>query len=62
MHKVEEKFFGDEMKGEWDMHTADDLVMCLGDLNGHMGRHSDGFGGVHVGYCVVRGIWMEECH
>ena len=22
----------DELKCEWDMHSADDLVMCLGDI------------------------------
>ena len=21
------------------MHSADDLVMCLGNFNGHVGRH-----------------------
>ena len=26
--------------------------MCLGDLNGHVGRHIDGFDGVHGRYCV----------
>ena len=31
------------------MHSADDLVMCLGDFNGHVGRHIDG---VHGGYGV----------
>ena len=34
------------------MHSADDLVMCLGDFNGHMGRHVDGFAGVHGMYGV----------
>ena len=29
------------------MHSADDLVMCLGDLNGHIDRHIDGFDGLH---------------
>ena len=29
------------------MRSADNLVMCLGDLNGHVGRHIDGFDGVH---------------
>ena len=24
------------------MHSAGDLVICLGDCNGHVGRHSDG--------------------
>ena len=26
--------------------------MCLGDFNGHVGRHIDGFNGVHGGYGV----------
>ena len=34
------------------MHSADDLVMCLGEFNGHTGRHIDGFDGVHEGYGV----------
>ena len=44
------------------MHSADDLVMYLGDCNGHVARHTDGFDGVHGGYGVVRGIWNEECY
>ena len=36
----------DELKGEWDMHSAGDLVMCLGDINGHIGRYIDGGHGV----------------
>ena len=31
----------DELKCEWDMHSVGDLVMCLGDINGHIGRHID---------------------
>ena len=42
----------DELKGEWDMHSADDLVMCLSEFSGHIGRHVDGFDGVHGGYDV----------
>ena len=34
---MEEKpSFYDEVKYEWDMHSAGDLVMFLGDLNGHI--------------------------
>ena len=44
--------FYDELKCEWDMHSADDLVMCLDDINGHVGRHIDGLDGVHGGYGV----------
>ena len=34
------------------MHSADDLDMCLSDINGHIGRHIDGSDGVHGGYGV----------
>ena len=34
------------------MHSAGDLVMCLGDFNGHVGRHMDGFDMVYGGYGV----------
>ena len=44
----EEQSFYDKLKCEWDMHSAGDLVMCLGDFNGHVGMHIDvihgGFG------------------
>ena len=30
---LEEKSFYDELKGECNMHSAGDLVMCLGDFN-----------------------------
>ena len=29
------------------MHSADDLVICLGDFNEYVGRHIDGFDEVH---------------
>ena len=36
------------------MHSADYLVICLGDISGHVGRHVDRFDRVHGGYGVVR--------
>ena len=50
----EKTVFHGELNGEWDMHNADDLVMCLGEFNGHMGRPTDGFDGVHGGNDVVK--------
>ena len=44
----EKQSFYDELKCEWDMHSADDIVICLGDIDGHVGRHIDGF---DEGYC-----------
>ena len=29
----EKQSFHDELKGEWDMHSAVDLVICLSDIN-----------------------------
>ena len=56
LHKVVEIWRNnglyDEVKCVWDMHFADDLDMCLGDCNGHIGRHIDGFDVVHGGYSV----------
>ena len=37
----------DELKCQWDTNSAGDVVMCLGDINRHIGRHIDGFDGVH---------------
>ena len=34
------------------MYSAGDLVMCLGDFNGHIGTQFDGFDRVHGGYGV----------
>ena len=48
----------DELNGEWGMHSAGDLVMCFGDINGHFGWYIDGFDGVNGGYGV--GPWNLE--
>ena len=54
LHKVEEVWriisLYDKPKCEWDMHSADDLFLFLGDFDGHVGRHIDGFDVVHGGY------------
>ena len=44
------------------MHSADDLVMSLNDFNGHMGRHVDGFDGVHGGHSVCQRNLKDECY
>ena len=31
------------MKGELDMHSAGDFVMCMADFNEYIGRHIGGF-------------------
>ena len=34
------------------MHDADDLVVCLYDLNDHLGRNIDGLHCVYGGYGI----------
>ena len=36
------------------MNSVDNLVVSLGDLNGYVGRHIDGFDGVHGRYNVAQ--------
>ena len=48
--------FYDELKCERCLHSADDLVLCLGNINGHIGRRIDDFDGVHGGYGVGQRI------
>ena len=40
------------------MRSADDLVMCLSDFSGHVGKYIDGFDGFHGAYGVVQ--WNLE--
>ena len=39
----EKQSFYDELKGWCDIHSAGDLLMCLGSFNGHVDGHIDGF-------------------
>ena len=43
----EKQSFCDELKCGWDMYSAGDLVMCLGDCNRPIGWCIDGFYRVH---------------
>ena len=48
------------------MHSASDLVMCLGDFNGQVSRHIDGFDVVYGGHSVgqrnlERRMLLESC-
>ena len=49
---IEERSYYDMLKGEWDMHSGGDLVMCSNDFNEHIGWHIDGLDRVDGGYGV----------
>ena len=44
----EKQYFNDKLKCEWDMHSAYDIVVFMGDLNGHIDWHIAEFNGVMV--------------
>ena len=35
------------MRNEWDTHSVDWLHVCLGDINGHLGKYIDKLNGIH---------------
>ena len=45
----EKQSFYDQLKNEWYMHNLYDLVVCLGNFNGHVHRHIDGFDNIQDG-------------
>ena len=47
----EKKSFHDVLKCECNVHSAGDLVMCLGEFSGHLGWHIDGFDGFMGVWC-----------
>ena len=49
VRNLEEKQSFYEWKSEWDMNSVDNLVLCMGNFNGHMGRHIDGLHWVYGG-------------
>jgi len=45
---IEEKHnFYDELVSEWGLCSPGQMVLGLGDFNGHVGKHIDGFENVH---------------
>ena len=50
----EKQSLHDELKCELDMHNAGDLDICLGDFNGHIGKHVYGSYGFCGGYNIVQ--------
>ena len=45
------QFYNDKAS-EWDLQNNGEVVLGLGDFNGHAGRRVDGFEGVHGGYGI----------
>ena len=48
----DKELFYEEMAREWSMANANEMVLGLGDFNGHVGKCSEGFEGIHGGYGI----------
>ena len=57
--------FYDDLRSEWDLHSVDELVLGMGDFNGHVGKRIEGYEGVHggngIGESNVEGKMLEFC-
>ena len=57
--------FYDEMGSEWDLGSSSEIIVSLGDFNGHVGKCAEGFEGVHGGNGVgkrnAEGRLLEFC-
>ena len=48
-----ERFY-EEMAREWSVANENELVLGLGDFNGHVGKSAEGFEGIHGGNGIVK--------
>ena len=46
--RVQRKRFYDDLRSEWDYHSMGELVLSMGDFNGHVGKRIEGYEGVHA--------------
>ncbi|XP_068684483.1 uncharacterized protein [Montipora foliosa] len=46
---AEKERFYDDLRSEWDLHNMGELVLGMGDFNGHVGKRIEGFEGVYGG-------------
>ena len=54
VHRVAERLqrksiFYDDLRSDWDLHSVGELVLGMGDFNGHVGKQSEGYEDVHGG-------------
>ena len=52
--------FYDEMASEWDFGSSSEIIVVLGNFNGHVGECSEGLEGVHGGMVLEKEMREEE--
>ena len=46
---AEKERFYDDLRSEWDLHSVGELVLSMGNFNGHVGKRIEGYEDVHGG-------------
>ena len=46
---AEKECYYDNLRSEWDLHSVGELVLDMGDFNGHVGKRIEDYEGVHGG-------------
>ena len=50
----------DQMGSEWDLRSSSEIILSLGNFNGHVGKCAEGFEGVHGGKVLGKEMQKEE--
>ena len=58
---AEKVYFYDEMGSEWDLGSSSEIIVSLGNINGHVGKCAEGFEGVHGRNGVGKRNAEEDC-
>ena len=62
---AEKKRCYDDLRSEWDLQCVGELVLGMGDFNGHVGKRIEVYKGMHGGNGIVQrnveGKMLEFC-
>ena len=58
---AEKEHFYDDLRSEWDLHRMGELVLGMGDFNGHVGKWIEGYEVCMEEMELGREIWKERC-
>ena len=57
---AEKVHFYDEMGSKWDLGSSSEIIVSLGDFNGHVGKYAEGFEGIHGGMVLGKEMQKEK--
>ena len=58
---AEKEHFYDDLRSEWDLHSMGELVLGMGDFNGHVGKQMRVMRMCMEEMELGREMWKERC-